>query len=333
MNRDLKKEFFEYLRDREAKKQAAELKAAQEAQNPPKLEIDPASFQVHATPGKTMPFTSASFASPSAFSPSRYRPSAGGIIDGSCSVMVDAVNALQHAASAQLLKVALLHQISQSKLFLEERLLGLITSLSLPGPQAAYALTLAQSLAARIGQKWPVSLTLVMVGSFAMNTPSRHSPVVDMLMLPAEGSAADGFLTGVPKAAELLSHLSDTKGINVKIEHLESEKDSKISIPGSSVCLEEDARVEGSVDGEKGKFQLISQVEHQDCIEMVFTEAAYPEIRARLFLPSQVGTQFLGRKLSRFQAGSHHATWVRLISGEEIQIGVMHTLMLLRFMR
>lgn len=208
-------------------------------------------------------------------------------------------------------------------------MLGFCSTLLLPTQQLSSTLNLAHFMASMISKKWPTALNLVMVGSFAMNTPSNCNPLIDLLLVPSDISGAEGFMAGVPCAADILVHLTEVRVPNVKHEYTETDDE----IRNRSIGQADDVRFDGSVDFEKSCIKFVSQQEHQDCVELVFCDSSFPEVKGRLFVPSQVGPTYLNRKLTRFQAGAHHATWVRLISGEEIQVGVMHTLLLMRYLR
>lgn len=334
----LKRDFFDFMKEKEHKKGGGEEKEQIESPIQKKMTEVPVKQFHFATPGtpnnpmmhqqKNPPM------SPSTYSPSHrsfvHMPP---MVEGPCSVMLDAVNALQHAANSQLIKVAFCQQSSIPKSHIEEKLVLFCTQLTLPAAQVNSILNLAQLLAGRIAQRWPVTLSVVMVGSFSMNTPSINKPIVDLLLIPADIALNDGIKTDVPAPSDILAHLFETKQpsmSNVKIEYIEPERPNiQIKICG----LDEDARFERSIDFDKDKLQLVVQTEHPDCIEFLFFDPAYPEARARLFVPTQTSPSFFSKKMTRFQAGAHHSTWVRLISGEEIQIGVMHTLILLRHLR
>lgn len=234
------------------------------------------------------------------------------------------------------------------------------------------AMKLSQNLACVISQRWPNSLTLMMVGSFAMNTASQAMPIVDLLLIPEkqsknqfeEFSSLYGTQTPLPQVplySELyeffnsLSAASCPPSFNVKIEydsvdHLLAEKGHiyseelfpkantvSFSKPSSDFMQSKSTPIKQNEwvnqIAVEDVPQLVYQADHEDSHSFVFTSPSCPDVKARIFVSTSIGNPATEKQMSRFNAGSLHASWIRLISGEEIQMSVMHVLFLIRLIR
>lgn len=235
------------------------------------------------------------------------------------------------------------------------------------------AMNLSQSLAGVIGQKWPTSFTLMMVGSFAMNTASQEKATVDLLLVPdkqqrnqfedySQYYGVKEAQSQVPSFAEIYDYLKSLpteaaqSSLNIKIEydsldqmlvekgHLYSEShfrpQENALFSGKVITSALQSRTTPAKYNEWSSQinsdcipQLVCQADHEDCHSFVFSSSIRPEVKARLFISTSIGNCESDRQMNRFNASSLHASWIRLVSGEEIQLSVMHALFLIRLIR